>query len=197
MVKSKLLCLAAMLAVLAACSPQADLPASSEPSQVISSESESSPAASSEPEPSPAASSESESSQAASSEPESSPAASSEPESSPAASNEPNITMTPEEESYAPGTQSIVMLLQNNSAERMTCGTDYTIEAHDGAGWVKVPLEFGVEDLGLLLDPGETHRLSVYLYTDQYEYTPGSYRVVKEVTVAETQVTATGEFTIQ
>ena len=36
MVKSKLLCLAAMLAVLAACSPQADLPASSEPSQVIS-----------------------------------------------------------------------------------------------------------------------------------------------------------------
>ena len=105
--------------------------------------------------------------------------------------------MTPEEESYAPGTQSIVMLLQNNSAERMTCGTDYTIEAHDGAGWVKVPLEFGVEDLGLLLDPGETHRLSVYLYTDQYEYTPGSYRVVKEVTVAETQVTATGEFTIQ
>ncbi len=104
-----------------------------------------------------------------------------------------SITMTADKSSYPVNSQSIKVIIKNGTTKESGYGYDYSIEYFNGKSWQKVPLEFAVIAIYLILKPGETKTETINLYQDQYKYVAGKYRVVKNIDGKE----LTAEFTLK
>ncbi len=91
------------------------------------------------------------------------------------------ITMTMPQNSYPVKTESMKVNITNNTTKESGFGYGYEIEYFNGRAWQKVPLEFAVIDIYLILQPGETRTETINLYQDQYRYVAGKYRVIKTI----------------
>ena len=73
----------------------------------------------------------------------------------------------------------MVVTITNNSTAEYTIGEYYEIEKLNGNKWEKVPLDFNVDDVELIIAAGGSHNFNINLYPEQYKYTAGTYRVIK------------------
>ena len=74
---------------------------------------------------------------------------------------------------------------------------NYSIEYYNGSTWVKIPLEFCIDDVMIFLHPQESKEFNIYLYPDQYYYQPGKYRICKTVSSNDGIYKLTSPFNIQ
>ena len=73
----------------------------------------------------------------------------------------------------------MVVTITNNSTAEYTIGEYYEIEKLNGNKWEKVPLDFNVDDVELIIAAGGSQNFNINLYPEQYKYTAGTYRVIK------------------
>ncbi len=92
-----------------------------------------------------------------------------------------DYTMTATQNSYPADAETIEVIITNNTAEESGYGMGYSIERYKDGEWEKVPLEFAVIEIYAILEPGGSNTQEIALYQDQYKYTPGEYRVIKQI----------------
>jgi hypothetical protein len=70
------------------------------------------------------------------------------------------------------------VLIKNTSQVEGSFGRGYQIERETDGQWTTVPLEIIVTDEWIILPAGETQEQTYNLFQDQYDYSPGTYRIV-------------------
>ena len=107
---------------------------------------------------------------------------SSAPQSSSSASQQPTQTatyrVTANPDRYEVSTDSITVNITNTSDVDGGFGRYYRIEQRTDGEWIPLPLEIIVTEDWPLLPAGETQAQSYSLFQDQYDYSPGAYRIV-------------------
>lgn len=87
-----------------------------------------------------------------------------------------------------------VLLLENHTQEQMTYDHVFALEQQRDGNWYSFDQEMEFDALGILLEPQETHELSV----DWGVKLPkGNYRIVKSVTAAGEGRSLAAEFTVE
>ena len=79
---------------------------------------------------------------------------------------------------YEMSADSITVDITNTSDVDGGFGRYYRIEQRSDGGWIPLPLEIIVTEDWPLLPAGETQAQSYNLFQDQYDYSPGTYRIV-------------------
>lgn len=86
------------------------------------------------------------------------------------------------------------VLLENHTQEQMTYDHVFALEQQRDGNWYSFDQEMEFDALGILLEPQETHELSV----DWGVKLPkGNYRIVKSVTAAGKGRSLAAEFTVE
>lgn len=91
------------------------------------------------------------------------------------------ISMTPRRDTYPVTIWGVYVTIENNTPYEYNTGLGYTIEYLNGSAWDKVPLSFVINYPVVLLHPGGSGEFAINLYHNQYNYKPGTYRVLKTV----------------
>ena len=88
--------------------------------------------------------------------------------------------------------------ITNNTEETVTFGQAFAVEALLDGVWKSLPVLDGVgwESIGYLVEPGDTWSNSFSFWLYDYEVADGTYRLIKSVTVGETERLLCREFTI-
>ena len=88
--------------------------------------------------------------------------------------------------------------ITNNTEETVTFGQAFAVEALLDGVWKSLPVLDGVgwESIGYLVEPGDTWSNSFSFWLYDYEVADGTYRLIKSVTVGETERFLCREFTI-
>lgn len=80
--------------------------------------------------------------------------------------------------SYDVSAASITVQIANTSQVEGGYGFSYRIERNANGKWAAVPLEFAVDDIAAILPAGKAQTETFSLHQEQYDYEPGTYRVV-------------------
>lgn len=83
--------------------------------------------------------------------------------------------LTTDKKSYSSSDERATISLTNDGPTFLAIGESYTIEKKVNHDWKVVPLDSGFEDIGILINPGNTYDQIIAL--DQL--TSGEYRVIK------------------
>jgi hypothetical protein len=73
---------------------------------------------------------------------------------------------------------SISVRITNTSQVEGSFGLSHRIDRRVGGRWETVPLNVDVPDIAMILAPGQTITETFSLHQDQYDYQPGTYRIV-------------------
>ena len=107
------------------------------------------------------------------------------------------IIMKTLQNTYPSSTVKINITITNNTFIEYSTDMNYSIEYYNGSTWVKIPLEFCIDDVMIFLHPQESKEFNIYLYPDQYYYQPGKYRICKTVSSNDGIYKLTSPFNIQ
>jgi uncharacterized membrane protein len=107
------------------------------------------------------------------------------------------IIMKTLQNTYSSSTVKINITITNNTFIEYSTDMNYSIEYYNGSTWVKIPLEFCIDDVMIFLHPQESKEFNIYLYPDQYYYQPGKYRICKTVSSNDGIYKLTSPFNIQ
>lgn len=83
-----------------------------------------------------------------------------------------------EPRSYSITADSITVKIINTSQVEGGYGYAYRIEQKVNGKWEAVPLEFDVMEIAAILPAGKTSTETFSLHQEQYDYAPGTYRIV-------------------
>lgn len=90
------------------------------------------------------------------------------------------------------------VVISNNTLSNIYADRYYSVEYYNGNSWAKVPLDFGVKDIQVILPPDSAENFSINIHPTQYDYKPGKYRICKTVVDEEGKKhNLTAEFTIK
>ncbi len=92
--------------------------------------------------------------------------------------SEPAYEVTLKPGVYELSTESITVDITNTSAVDGGFARHYRIEQQTDGNWTTLPLEIIVTEDWILLPAGETQAHAYNLLQDQFDYRPGTYRVV-------------------
>lgn len=103
-----------------------------------------------------------------------------------AVNQNPDIILRTDRKSYAAGTTSAQLIIENRSADRgLTYGVDYQIEVLKNGTWYQVPFRDDVQFIliAAIHDPGKTYRTELSFSDDllKFPLIRGKYRIVKEI----------------
>jgi len=73
----------------------------------------------------------------------------------------------------------VKVTMTNNTNDTITTGLYYRIEFYENNEWKVISPEQFFEDLGWTLKPSDFHIFETKLLTEQIDYKPGKYRIVK------------------
>lgn len=90
----------------------------------------------------------------------------------------PTYSMSATPASYPVAAEQITVTITNTSTVEGGYGLYYKIQRKVEGGWKTVPLEFDVNDIAVILMPGKSSSESFSLHQSQYDYQPGTYRIV-------------------
>lgn len=90
------------------------------------------------------------------------------------------LSITPVEFNKVP--ESISLRIENHTKETLQFGADYEIEKLNNGKWIKQPLtDIAFIAIMYMLEPGKTEAYNISLYPDKIKYTPGQYRIRKNI----------------
>lgn len=96
------------------------------------------------------------------------------------------MTVSPERNGGAP--QTLELTIKNNTGGVIQFGADYSIERLVGGKWIAVDLgNFAVIAIMYGIQPSDTGKYTISLFTEQVKYPEGDYRVVKQVNIGENE----------
>lgn len=106
-----------------------------------------------------------------------------------------NVSLSLDNDHYKRSDQSATLIVQNAGPTYLSFGTYYTIEIRKEKEWLRVPLDYAFNDIGLMLQPGKTYEQNV----DISKLKKGHYRIVKELWAEGTDLRAelAAEFRIE
>lgn len=112
---------------------------------------------------------------------------------------EPGISMTVEPEKYPTVPQLVKLTITNNTDGIAQFGADYRVDKWIAGAWDKwdFPETFPVIMILYSLPPQGSDSYQINLFSDRIKYTPGLYRVVKNIHVNEKSSEFYAEFTIE
>lgn len=98
-------------------------------------------------------------------------------------------------QAYPPDTGIITLVIENKSGGEIAYGLEWNVEVKRGESWYKIPFRepVTIPDIAMVVKDGETGSLTVDISTLDYRFTPGTYRLVKNVG----GVTLAAEFKIE
>ena len=79
--------------------------------------------------------------------------------------------------------ENITLIMTNNSNKEVMTGEHYYIEKQEERLWNTLPSNMFFDDIGYLLQPGQSRTFEVSLLVSDYNYTPGEYRIKKGYSV--------------
>jgi hypothetical protein len=92
-----------------------------------------------------------------------------------------NIAMKTELDSYPKTIDTLTVVITNKNGFKCNTGKGYNIDYYNGSTWGKIPLQFLVNDIMIILLPQESKEFKINLYPEQYQYKSGKYRIYKTV----------------
>lgn len=94
------------------------------------------------------------------------------------------MTVLPERNGGAP--QTLELTIKNNTAEVIQFGANYSIERLKDGKWEEVDLgNFAAISIMYGVQPGDSGKYTINLFTDRVTYPEGNYRVVKNINIGE------------
>jgi hypothetical protein len=101
-----------------------------------------------------------------------------------------------EENDFSSKIDKIPLESKNYGTSIVTFGTFYSIETFIGDSWYKIPFKDNITftTQALVLNPGGVHKSIINLDIFSYKFPKGKYRIIKEFTVDESEVTLAAEF---
>lgn len=91
------------------------------------------------------------------------------------------ITMNIVEKTNALTKDRISIEISNGLNKEVTLDARYKIEKYNGKDWEELPIDISVEDILTIIPANETKELEIYLYPEQYNYTKGKYRIIRNI----------------
>ncbi len=113
--------------------------------------------------------------------------------------NPPGIEMSVYPSVYDSPPRRVELSITNHTQESAHYGASYMVQKLVDGEWIRFELpDFAVIAIMYLLEPGGTQVYQIDLYSDDIEYTPGRYRIVKPIHLEISgEGTYTGEFEIK
>ncbi len=108
-----------------------------------------------------------------------------------------DVEVTADITQYNTVAERIILTLRNISTADIHTGLHYQIEKYGDGAWSVIPLDFMVDDILFTIRPDESRSFDIDLLPEQYEYTAGRYRVVKNITVDNQDYDITYEFNME
>ena len=94
------------------------------------------------------------------------------------------MSVYPERNGGAP--QSLELTVKNNTGQLVRFGANYSIERLVDGEWVNHELgNFAVIAIMYALQPGDSGKYTISLFSDRVAYPEGDYRVVKRINIGE------------
>lgn len=90
------------------------------------------------------------------------------------------IKIISEKDTFNIGTKDISFEILNESKNEIEVGNTYDIMKYENGSWITVPIIHMQDLFSSSIEPGERKTFSISLYPDQYKYSSGRYKVVKE-----------------
>ena len=98
------------------------------------------------------------------------------------------------ENDFSLGLKTVELDITNNLQDEIITGESYQVQALKNDVWTDIPLELLFNQLGLKIAPGSTRVFQCDLHPEKYDYTPGEYRILKEISVDKKQYTISIKF---
>ncbi len=111
--------------------------------------------------------------------------------------HEMNINMKTELDSYPKTADTITVIITNKNDFKYNTGKDYIIEYYDGSTWDKIPLQFLAHDIMITLLPQEPKEFKINLFSEQYQYKSGKYRICKTIYTSDEKHNICAQFNIK
>lgn len=107
------------------------------------------------------------------------------------------VTIWMETTTYPLGTKKVTVSVSNHTQSELYADEYYYIERFNGTDWNQIPLNLYFIDIAYILKPLESRDFSIGLHPDEYNYTPGRYRVSKTVNAQDQKMDLTAEFNLE
>lgn len=91
------------------------------------------------------------------------------------------ISMKTEKAVYPIGAKSVKVTLTNNNTQSLFFGKRYTVARKEGKQWIILNSNSYCDDIGIIMEQGQTHQFTADLYPLFNDNKPGIYRVYKEI----------------
>jgi hypothetical protein len=103
------------------------------------------------------------------------------------------LTMYLEPNRYSLQSESITLIIENNTHFTLVYGTYYTMEYFNGREWEPFELKIMFTDIGLSIRPGTKKEEKISLFHNLHTYSAGKYRITKSFSPTNLFGDETGE----
>ena len=101
---------------------------------------------------------------------------------------------TSDENDFLFGLETIELDITNHLQDEIITGESYHVQLLKDGAWTDIPLDLFFNQLGLKITPDSTRVFQCDLHPEKYDYAPGEYRILKEVSVDGRQYTISIKF---
>lgn len=91
------------------------------------------------------------------------------------------ISMKTEKAVYPAGTRKVEVTLTSNNPQRLFFGERYTVARKEGKQWISLKGNQIWNDIGIIVEQGQTYQFTADLHPAFNDNKPGIYRVYKEI----------------
>ncbi|HVI42941.1 MAG TPA: immunoglobulin-like domain-containing protein [Anaerovoracaceae bacterium] len=95
---------------------------------------------------------------------------------------------------FSLGLATIELDIMNQLQDEIITSEPYNVQALKNGAWTDIPLGLAFDLPGLKIAPGSTRVFQCDLHPENYDYIPGEYRILKEISVYKKQYTISIRF---
>lgn len=101
---------------------------------------------------------------------------------------------TSDDNDFSLGLAAIELEIMNHLQDEIITSEPYNVQVLKNGAWTDIPLDLAFDQPGLIISPSSARVFQCDLLPERYDYAPGEYRILKEVSVDRRQYTISIKF---